>query len=59
VFETFQRGEHQPPRKGAGLGLAISRSIVEAHGGTIVAEAGRKRGARFIMTLPLRQPAPQ
>jgi K+-sensing histidine kinase KdpD len=31
VFETFSRGENQLPRKGAGLGLAISRAIVEAH----------------------------
>jgi two-component system, OmpR family, sensor histidine kinase KdpD len=55
IFETFQRGEHQPPRKGAGLGLAISRAIVEAHGGTIGAETGRKRGAKFILTLPLKR----
>ena len=55
VFETFQRGEHQPPRKGAGLGLAISRAIVTAHGGTIRAETGRKRGARFVVTLPLKR----
>jgi K+-sensing histidine kinase KdpD len=55
IFETFQRGEHQPPRKGAGLGLAISRAIVEAHGGTIRAETGRKRGAKFVLTLPLKR----
>jgi K+-sensing histidine kinase KdpD len=55
VFETFQRGEHQPMRKGAGLGLAISRAIVEAHGGRIEAESGRKRGARFVFTLPLKR----
>ncbi|HET7731995.1 MAG TPA: DUF4118 domain-containing protein [Usitatibacter sp.] len=56
VFETFRRGEHQPLRKGAGLGLAISRSILEAHGGQIHAEAGRKRGTRFIFTIPLKRP---
>lgn len=59
VFESFQRGEHLPPRKGAGLGLAISRAIVEAHGGTIHAERGRKRGARFVLRLPLRRPVAQ
>jgi two-component system sensor histidine kinase KdpD len=55
IFDTFQRGEHQPMRKGAGLGLAISRAIISAHGGTIHAETGRKRGARFVFTLPLKR----
>jgi two-component system sensor histidine kinase KdpD len=55
VFESFQRGEHQPPRRGAGLGLAISRAIVQAHGGTIRAERGRDRGARFVLTLPVKR----
>jgi len=55
IFETFQRGENPAMRKGAGLGLAISRAIVAAHGGRIHAEAGRKRGARFVFTLPLKR----
>jgi two-component system sensor histidine kinase KdpD len=55
VFESFSRGENQPQRKGAGLGLAISRAIVEAHGGEIHAETGRKRGAKFVFTLPLKR----
>jgi len=55
VFESFQRGaEAQPGRKGAGLGLAISRAIVEAHGGTIRAERCEGRGARFVVALPVR-----
>jgi two-component system, OmpR family, sensor histidine kinase KdpD len=53
VFESFARGERQGARRGAGLGLAISRAIVEAHGGTIRAEAGRDKGARFVITLPV------
>jgi two-component system sensor histidine kinase KdpD len=53
VFESFARGEKQLPRRGAGLGLAISRAIVEAHGGTIRAETGREKGAAFVFTLPL------
>jgi two-component system, OmpR family, sensor histidine kinase KdpD len=53
VFESFARGEKQGTRRGAGLGLAISRAIVEAHGGTILAEGGRKKGAQFVFTIPL------
>ena len=53
VFESFARGEKQGVRRGAGLGLAISRAIVEAHGGTIRAEAGRDKGASFIIRLPI------
>ena len=38
---------------GLGVGLSISRSIIEAHYGTIWAEADRSGGARFCFTLPL------
>jgi two-component system sensor histidine kinase KdpD len=53
VFESFQRGDSLSGSKGAGLGLAISRAIVEAHGGTISAERRDERGARFVVRLPL------
>ncbi len=54
VFQSFARGEPAGARRGAGLGLAICRAIVEAHGGSVHAEGGRPRGARFVFTLPLR-----
>jgi two-component system, OmpR family, sensor histidine kinase KdpD len=54
VFESFARGEAQSTRRGAGLGLAISRAIVEAHGGKMRAEGGRERGTRIVFTIPLK-----
>jgi two-component system sensor histidine kinase KdpD len=55
LFESFARGDMQAkrPRKGAGLGLAISRAIVQAHGGTIRAEPRETRGTRIVFTLPV------
>jgi signal transduction histidine kinase len=38
--------------KGTGLGLAVCRGLAESAGGTIVAEEGAARGARFVLTLP-------
>jgi K+-sensing histidine kinase KdpD len=45
IFESFARGDDAPsPKQGAGLGLAIVRAIVEAHGGSIHAERGPREG---------------
>jgi signal transduction histidine kinase len=59
IFARFYRGEKSRSRShgGAGLGLAIARGIVEAHGGTIRAENRAGGGARFVFTIPL-QPVP-
>jgi signal transduction histidine kinase len=55
IFEAFRQGEPGLRRpEGLGLGLAISKYIVEMHGGTIRAEsAGTGCGATFIVELPL------
>jgi signal transduction histidine kinase len=50
VFDRFWQGDAR--RKGAGLGLAIARGIVEAHGGSIRAESDPGRGSTFTFTLP-------
>jgi two-component system sensor histidine kinase KdpD len=52
VFEKFYRG-HPAAGRGAGLGLAICRGFVEAHGGRIWAENRPDGGAAFRFTLPL------
>ena len=54
IFDPFNQGETTITRKygGLGLGLAICRGIVEAHGGTIVAQsAGKDRGSTFRVAL--------
>jgi PAS domain S-box-containing protein len=49
VFEPFFSSKHN----GLGMGLAISRSIIEAHGGRLWAENNEAGGATFTITLPM------
>jgi len=70
VFDKFTRGEKESAKPGIGLGLAICRAIVEAHGGTIGAAnrplldasgmpvEGAVAGARFWFTVPIDTPPP-
>jgi signal transduction histidine kinase len=53
IFERFKRGAQEPEPGGLGLGLWISRSIVERHGGVIAASRTADERTRFTITLPL------
>jgi len=58
VFEKFYSGDTSRRTGGVGLGLAIARGIVEAHGGRLRASNRPDGGARFAFTLPLDARAP-
>jgi PAS domain S-box-containing protein len=53
IFDAF----HTTKPQGTGMGLAITRSIVEAHGGRVWATANQEAGATFHFTLPARAEA--
>jgi hypothetical protein len=51
LFEPFFTTKHD----GTGLGLAVTKTIIEGHGGQITVEPNSPRGARFRITIPLLQ----
>ena len=53
IFEKFYRVPGSKSQGGAGLGLAIAREIVEAHGGRIEAQSELGQGTTFTFTLPV------
>jgi two-component system OmpR family sensor kinase len=61
IFERFYRGDPSRNRSGgeAGLGLAITRALIEANGGSIRAESPAGGGAAFVIRLPLASAAPE
>jgi signal transduction histidine kinase len=62
IFDPFEQGERAFQRRygGLGLGLAISKSLAQAHGGTLVARSeGQNRGSTFILTMKTVPPPPR
>jgi signal transduction histidine kinase len=59
IFDPFVRLDAARSRDegGAGLGLALVRAIVEAHGGTITVDSAPGAGSRFTVRMPLAPPA--
>jgi two-component system sensor histidine kinase KdpD len=56
IFDKFTRGQPESSTPGVGLGLAICRAIVNAHGGAIRAEQAPGGGARIVIALPRGEP---
>ena len=56
VFEPFERGNSESNVDGAGMGLAICRAVIEAHGGSIAVSNPANGGACVRFTLPLGEP---
>jgi PAS domain S-box-containing protein len=54
IFDRFERVTSRSKSGGLGLGLWITKRIVQAHGGTVVAESELAKGSTFIVRLPLR-----
>jgi two-component system, OmpR family, sensor kinase len=56
IFERFVRLEGARAGEGAGLGLAITRAVAEAHGGRVALESSSGHGARFTVIVPTEPP---
>ena len=56
IFVVFQRLHTRTEYEGTGIGLAVCRKITDRHGGTIVAHSDPPGGAKFTITLPVKQP---
>jgi CheY-like chemotaxis protein len=60
IFDPFEQGNRSFERRfgGLGLGLAISKSLAQAHGGTLTAQSeGRDRGSTFLLSMQTTSPA--
>jgi signal transduction histidine kinase len=58
IFEEFEQASDGRQAEGTGLGLPLSRKLVELHGGSLRAESTPGHGSTFRFTLPVRQEVP-
>jgi two-component system phosphate regulon sensor histidine kinase PhoR len=58
VFERFYKADRARERRGTGLGLAVVRHTVEAHGGSVGVQSEEGHGSTFTFTLPPIAPSP-
>lgn len=56
IFEGFYRGKSGQTAEGHGIGLAVSRQIIEAHNGSIAVESELGKGSTFVVRLPAVKP---
>ena len=55
IFDKYYQVSQHARTKGAGLGLAIAREVVEAHGGSISVDSQPQRGSTFTINIPVRR----
>lgn len=53
IYQRFYRGSHSDSVEGSGVGLYLTRKIIEEQGGTIMVKRNHPKGANFQLTLPL------
>jgi two-component system phosphate regulon sensor histidine kinase PhoR len=54
VFERFYKGDKARAGGGTGMGLAIAKHVIQAHGGTIWVRSEEGKGSTFAFSLPLK-----